>query len=139
MGSEVTPQMEMPRYRSHKVVHALKIKEADWVNGFFIITPEEEGFAQFKVDDDWVLRWHARPVVGGYFVQYADGYTSWSPAKAFEEGYAKLRDLELINGKVRLEIDGDWWGVTVEPGRLDDQKKLIPHLLRIIEAIEKSV
>jgi len=28
-----------------------------------------------------------QPKVGGYFVQYPDGDVSYSPAKAFEEGY----------------------------------------------------
>jgi|HubBroStandDraft_4_1064222.scaffolds.fasta_scaffold00019_28 hypothetical protein len=28
--------------------------------------------------------------VGGYYVRYADGFESWSPAKAFEEGYTRL-------------------------------------------------
>lgn len=27
------------------------------------------------------------PAVGDYVVRYSDGYTSWSPKKAFEEGY----------------------------------------------------
>lgn len=28
--------------------------------------------------------------VGGYWVEYEDGYVSWSPAKAFEDGYTKV-------------------------------------------------
>ena len=32
----------------------------------------------------------ACPIIGGYLVCYKDGYTSWSPAQAFEEGYSKL-------------------------------------------------
>jgi hypothetical protein len=30
------------------------------------------------------------PEAGGYYVQYKDGYTSFSPAEAFEEGYTRL-------------------------------------------------
>ena len=30
------------------------------------------------------------PRVGGYYVVYADGYKSFSPATAFEEGYTKI-------------------------------------------------
>jgi hypothetical protein len=30
------------------------------------------------------------PQVGGYFVEYEDGYESFSPAKAFEGGYTRL-------------------------------------------------
>jgi len=31
-----------------------------------------------------------KPEVGGYWVQYADGYQSFSPAAAFEEGYTRI-------------------------------------------------
>jgi bacterioferritin-associated ferredoxin len=31
-----------------------------------------------------------KPQVGGYIVIYDDGYTSFSPAKAFEEGYTRI-------------------------------------------------
>lgn len=30
------------------------------------------------------------PKVGDYVVVYDDGYTSWSPAKAFESGYTRI-------------------------------------------------
>ena len=31
------------------------------------------------------------PEVGGYYVVYEDGYKSFSPAKAFEEGYTLIK------------------------------------------------
>ncbi len=36
--------------------------------------------------------WMAKhePQVGGYYVVYEDGYTSFSPADAFEKGYTKI-------------------------------------------------
>ena len=92
---------EMPRYRSHKEVHALKIAaivrdgegELNWeTDGSAMITPAEEGYAPFRVDREY-MRKHD-PQVGGYYVLYAGGYSSWSPAEAFEEGYTKLEDLE---------------------------------------------
>lgn len=87
---------EMPRYRSHKTVWALKIAsiafdadEAQTTNrqtdGSAIITPAEAGYAPFKVDATYVGKHD--PKAGGYFVQYADGYKSWSPADVFEDGY----------------------------------------------------
>jgi hypothetical protein len=102
---------EMPRYKSHKTVHALKIKEIveankptikeleqilngeefhgdDEVVGAFI-TPKEEGYAAFPVSRQFMIK-HT-PKVGGYYVVYADGYKSWSPAQAFEEGYTRVR------------------------------------------------
>ena len=44
------------------------------------------------VNAEWIHRHKAddrgaASLIGGYFVQYADGYQSWSPAKAFEDGY----------------------------------------------------
>ncbi len=90
---------EMPRYKSHKSVWALKIAEiyfdrdaarADGnreTDGSATITPADPGFGKFKVDAAYVNK--HKPEVGGYYVQYADGYKSFSPAKAFEEGYTR--------------------------------------------------
>lgn len=49
-----------------------------------VITPEGE-FPSFVVSGEFMAK--HKPVAGGYFVVYADGYESFSPAKAFEEGY----------------------------------------------------
>lgn len=90
--------MEMPKYKSHKTVHALKIKKIDFdidrvrrgeeTDGSAIITPEESGYAPFKVTANYLNK--HQPKVGGYYVVYDDGYQSWSPAEAFEQGYTKL-------------------------------------------------
>lgn len=99
MSNECQAQREMPKYRSHKIVHALKIKsivfdkddaqkENRETDGSATITPEEDGYAPFKVDHYYVRK-HS-PKVGGYYVVYEDGYKSWSPAEAFEKGYTKI-------------------------------------------------
>ena len=91
--------MEMPRYQSHKKVWALKIKkivfDADLAgeenretDGSATITPDDEGYAPFKVDHDY-CRKH-QPKAGGYYVVYDGGYKSWSPADAFENGYIEI-------------------------------------------------
>lgn len=89
----------MPRYRCHKEVGALKIKQVELhapieppgcaSRGFATatITPAEAGYAPIEVDADYVNK--HRPEAGGYFVVYADGYRSFSPAKAFEDGYTR--------------------------------------------------
>lgn len=77
-------EREMPRYRSHKEVWALKIKSIEGN----VITPEEEGFAPFEVDARYFEK--HEPKAGGYFVQYRDGYKSWSPASEFEDGYVRV-------------------------------------------------
>lgn len=79
---------EMPRYVCHKQVWALKIKEVGLAAaGPHRIVPEDAGFAPIEISDEW-LRKH-EPHAGGYYVVYKDGYKSFSPAAAFEEGYAR--------------------------------------------------
>lgn len=88
--------VEMPKYKCHKEVWALKIKsivrdgegENRESDGSAIITPEEEGYAPFRVEGDYLHK--NKPFVGGYYVVYKDGYKSFSPADAFEDGYSKL-------------------------------------------------
>lgn len=94
-GQSSTP---MPQYRSHKTVWALKIKEIhldrdarprdEETDGSAIIVPEDRGYGAFRVDAAYMHK-HS-PKVGGYYVQYKDGYPSWSPAEAFEEGYTRI-------------------------------------------------
>lgn len=80
---------EMPRYRCHKEVHALKINSIDVMeDGEVIIIPENEGYVSFQVSAEYVAK--HKPQVGGYYVVYADGYKSWSPAGAFESGYTLI-------------------------------------------------
>lgn len=75
---------QMPRYRSHKEVWALKIKE---IRGQTIY-PEESLYAPLELPAAYFEK-HT-PEAGGYYVVYADGYKSYSPAKAFEEGYTRI-------------------------------------------------
>ena len=93
------PSTEMPRYRCHKEVWALKISsifhdvdlarnEKRETDGSATLVPVEVGYAPFKVGAEY-LRKH-NPQVGGYYVVYQDGYKSFSPAAAFEEGYTRV-------------------------------------------------
>jgi len=86
-------QTELPQYQCYKVVRAAKITALS-------LNHENDGsglcntlaFGDIndyrRVDDEWIDRF--KPVEGGYYVQYEDGYTSFSPAKAFESGYSKI-------------------------------------------------
>lgn len=86
--------IEMPRYKSHKHVWALKIADIllhDLTlddDRSATIQPADKGYGPFRVDAEYMLK--HKPQVGGYYVQYADGYKSFSPAKAFEEGYTRV-------------------------------------------------
>lgn len=87
---------EMPKYESHKIVHALQIAVISPATpdnkenpGGAEITPVEGAFAPFIVDAAYMDK--HQPKVGGYYVVYKDGYKSFSPKEAFEEGYTVVK------------------------------------------------
>lgn len=81
-------QTEMPQYRSHKKVWALKLNSAEAIGNEILLVPDEDGYAPIRVPAAIGARYMPKP--GDYFVQYEDGYQSFSPAKAFEEGYTRI-------------------------------------------------
>ena len=89
-------QMEMPKYKCHKEVWAFKIKsivmdgagENRETDGSAMMTPCESRFAPIRLSPEY-MRKH-KPEVGGYYVRYKGGYDSYSPAKAFEDGYTPV-------------------------------------------------
>lgn len=80
---------EMPRYTCHKKVWALKIQNIlpSPTHEGAILSFDERGFAPRHVNQAYMQKHD--PKVGGYFVIYDDGYESFSPARAFEEGYTR--------------------------------------------------
>ena len=79
-------QCEMPKYKCHKEVWALKIAKIEFEgDNTWTITPEEPEYAPFKIDGIYFDK--HKPQAGGYYVVYEDGYKSFSPAEAFEAGY----------------------------------------------------
>jgi hypothetical protein len=85
----------MKTYQCHKRVQAFKIASIEKAQGQ--VDPgtemsdyELEGADGEKavVNDGW-LRRH-KPDLGGYFVRYDDGYESFSPSAAFEDGYTEV-------------------------------------------------
>lgn len=81
-----TPCAELPRYKSHKTIWALKIKAISPTQNSF--TPADAGYSDVELPAGWIE--HHKPQAGGYYVVYADGYKSFSPAEAFEEGYTRI-------------------------------------------------
>lgn len=95
---------QLPQWKCHKVVRAAKIGMihppvpgcAEFEKGKLeLITPiAREGLTdklqalEVDVTPEWLE--HFKPEAGGYYVVYEDGYASFSPAKAFEEGYTLL-------------------------------------------------
>ncbi|MEY2873484.1 MAG: hypothetical protein RLZZ373_855 [Pseudomonadota bacterium] len=95
--------MEMPKWRCIKDVHALKISavvlDADEAraenretDGSAFLLPNDTAYAPIKVTSAYVQK--HRPAGEGYYVVYKDGYTSWSPVAAFEEGYIRYGSRE---------------------------------------------
>lgn len=89
---EGTASREMPRYKCHKEVWALKIAALEPTeDGSLFITPVEEGYGRFLVEPQFVPKHDTgRPSVGWYYVVYQNGYKSFSPAAPFEEGYTRI-------------------------------------------------
>lgn len=83
---------EMPRYKCHKQVWALKIADMKIHQDKSVtITPEDDGHGVFTTGAGWWAdRFNADPDDPGYYVVYDNGYTSWSPTKAFEDGYTRV-------------------------------------------------
>jgi len=95
----MTINRELPRYRCHKEVWALKIKSIEHLPNpepgrcaaasyGAVLTPEDGRYAPFEVSDDYMMK--HRPQAGGYYVLYQGGYQSYSPADAFEGGYTPI-------------------------------------------------
>lgn len=93
--------VNLQRYKCHKEVYAAKILYIDPVHDKqddrqdssvelynLMLDSKSNGSYLVVIRGDW-YRKH-KPEVGGYYVLYEDGYESYSPAKAFEEGYTKL-------------------------------------------------
>lgn len=88
--------MSLPKWKCHKIVEADQIVEI-----------------KYGIDG---ARWHLKcgiviapivtakltqrgaPKVNDFYVRYNDGYESWSPRQAFEEGYALLEP-EDVDGQ----------------------------------------
>lgn len=82
--------MTIPEYQCHKKVRAFKIKKIRIDRGMTEIIPEDETLEPIQPDRIYMEK--HKPEVGGYYVLYADGYASFSPAESFESGYTKLSD-----------------------------------------------
>lgn len=90
-GFEGTPKLNtdiIPLYKCHKVVRALKIQDVTFIKEGAVIHPEGY-FPSFQVDKEFTDKHDL--TVDGYFVVYEDGYQSFSPIKAFEDGYTKVK------------------------------------------------
>ena len=77
---------DLPTYTCHKTVRAFKIGHiVNHTGGRWTLIPRDDTLDNLEVGNGWYAK--HRPEEGGYYVAYEDGYTSFSPAEAFEKGY----------------------------------------------------
>jgi len=93
---------EMPVYISHKKVRALEIRsigayrasatDKDGLEREIVFA--DPGFPRIWVPSNMFVRY--TPMPGDYYVVYEDGYASFSPRKAFLEGYIQARPESML-------------------------------------------
>jgi hypothetical protein len=94
----------LPKYQCHKEVWALKLKDVvlpDPASGAGRLIPEDDARTPIEVPPEFMAK--HEPVAGGYYVIYKDGYCSFSPADAFEEGYTLLSPNEKEKTDANLD------------------------------------
>ena len=98
--------MKLPLYQCHKNVRAAKIismrGNGDGTHTLSMVYPpfyRESPSHLVEVQVPAAFMSQHAPEIGGYFVQYNDGYESYSPAKAFEEGYTLITNLPTMDAR----------------------------------------
>lgn len=85
---------QMPRYKSHKEVHALKLCGWEQWDGGVTLMPADRSFSAITIEGDEGERIGEAALNSsgdpGYLVVYEGGYRSWSPTEAFEKGYTRI-------------------------------------------------
>lgn len=98
-------QVEMPQYVSHKKVWALELATTPPSNlegTLRRLDFVEKGYASINVAEEMFSRYE--PMAGDFYVVYADGYKSFSPRKAFLEGYIRIGTRSEISSKLDAEL-----------------------------------
>lgn len=94
-------QIELPRYKCHKEVHAAKILKVFMPETHTYLVLEVNG-KEVGITESKEYGEKHKPYAGGYYVVYEEGYTSFSPAEAFENGY-KPYSLDKVGREERGE------------------------------------
>lgn len=137
----------MQKFKCHKVVEAAKILSV-------LELPTREGYRlalsgekqSIAVTPEWVQK--HQPEAGGYFVVYADGYTSYSPAAAFEAGYTAVVDespeaAEALTAQLMAEPIMEYFTWAHLPERLQAVSKpflyMATHIMARPRSAERTV
>ena len=85
---------QLQRYRCHKIVAAGKVVDVERYpdgSGLLVVKSRSPLWNEAVPVSYEYMKKH-KPLPGGYFVEYEDGYASWSPAEAFEAGYTRIEE-----------------------------------------------
>ena len=76
----------MKTYKCHKVVEAALVVATDYDHEAHHVVAVCDDGGSYPAPNGLSID----KLVGGYLVSYKDGYFSWSPKEAFEEGYTEV-------------------------------------------------
>lgn len=101
--NEINSLTPLPEYQSHKKVCALKIRALEINQDGSATLATEEFETALITAPGWAGRFKGEEGGDlGYWVQYEDGYQSWSPSEAFESGYTRiLSEEEKIEHEIK--------------------------------------
>lgn len=110
---------ELPIYKSHKLVRAIKIGALEiHKDGSARIAPADFLYAPFDTAPGWGNRFNTNQTEEsedlGYWVLYDDGYESWSPTKAFEEGYSLVQPPHTVREIYSHRVNGLNENISIE-------------------------
>lgn len=83
----------MPVYQSHKQVKGAPIvgfEVLDNGRACLLLDVGHGGAVTTVTREGWTSQFRGSDSDMGYYVEYADGYTSWSPTNAFRDGYTRI-------------------------------------------------
>jgi len=96
--------VRLPQYQCHKKVWAFKISDIEYQTnqpGAKLRSADLRCYA--SVDTEYLQKHN--PQLGGYYVLYDDGYESFSPADAFESGYALILPKSSLSSVEQMIVD----------------------------------
>ena len=85
--------MEMPQYQCHKKVRAVKIAALEIREDKSARIAGVDHVGIIVTRAGWADRFkpvHSKKTDIGYYVEYEDGFASWSPSDVFEAGYTLI-------------------------------------------------
>ncbi|WP_065647710.1 Thoeris anti-defense Tad2 family protein [Pantoea eucrina] len=133
--SELQGTAQLQEFQSHKRVHAAKIRDIEYLDHTTVLI-FADGRGRVSVGASYLNK--HEPEAGGYYVEYEDGYQSYSPADAFELGYAPTKQDVFENEtgtKVNLpEQAVDSRAPTDEYSRAQKRQHLVDQLTQLTGA-----